>query len=69
MDNLRLLMPTDNANASRYRPVQHVNGRVVRECCQSDGSKPFAFSWVLTKTFFWNRNYLTKVSIKRILKF
>ena len=39
MDNLRLLMPIDNANAARYRPVQNLNGRVVRECCQNDGSR------------------------------
>ena len=51
MNNLRLLMPTDDANATRYRPVQNVNGRVVRECCQNDGSRSLALSQILTKTF------------------
>ena len=62
MDNLRSLRPTDNANAARYRPVQPVKGRVVRECCQNTGSRSLAF-------LHWNRNYLMKVSKKTILKF
>ena len=63
-------MSTDDANAARYRPVQPVKGRVVRECCQNTGSRSLAFSRILTKTFLhWNRNYLMKVSKKKILKF
>ena len=45
-------MPTDDANAARYRPVQHLNGRIVRECCQSTGSRSLALSQVLTKSFY-----------------
>ena len=45
-------MPTDDANAARYRPVQHLNGRIVRECCQSAGSRSLALSRVLTKSFY-----------------
>lgn len=43
MKKLRAVQPTSAADAARYRPVQSVNGRVIRKCCQNTGSRSIIF--------------------------
>ena len=42
-------MPNEDANASRYQPVQRVNGRVIRECCEPFGSTCLSVFHILGK--------------------
>ena len=53
MESLRMVMPMSGGNASRYRPVQDINGRVVRECCQDGGSESLVvFLFVIKRLLY-----------------
>ena len=51
MNKLRAVQPSNNDDAARFRPVQPVNERVIRKCCQNNGSRLFGVFEIVSKSF------------------
>ena len=70
MNKLRAVQPSNNDDAARFRPVQPVNERVIRKCCQNNGSRLFGVFEIVSKSFLhWKRNNPKRNSRNRPLLF
>ena len=64
MNKLRAVEPSNNGDAARFRPVQPVNDRVIRKCCQNSGSRSFGVFQIVTKSFLYWKKKQSKEELK-----